>query len=122
MSCLHCDSAHQRGRFCNRCGRKRTPSTPAGRVLPAQRPSTRGGSNARNRAYHPVPIRPGGIPVRNRGGAVELAANNETAAPNPAAIHSMYDTAMARVAAHGELPLKRYLSVLLAAPRSAGAA
>jgi hypothetical protein len=121
MSCLHCDSAHQRGRFCNRCGRKRTPATPAGRVLPARRPSARGGSDTRNRT-HPAPIRPDSVPVRNRSGAVEFAADTETAAPNPAVIHSMYDAAMARVANEGELPLERYESVLLAAPRSAGAA
>ena len=121
MSCLHCDSAHQRGRFCNRCGRKRTPITPAGRVLPARRPSTRGSSDARNTTPS-APNRPAGGPPRNSDGAVEFAANEETVAPNTATIQGMYDTAMARVAFHGERPLQRYQSVLLAAPRSAGAA
>jgi len=107
MSCLSCGTAHQRGRFCNRCGGKMPPAARVGRRVSLARPRPlRAEADAR----------PPGAPSVAAGGAAPPAPAEGDGAPAPTGVQRMYDAAMARAAVHGRLPLQRYLAVLTATP------
>ena len=92
MTCSDCNSEHQHGRFCIRCGRKQ----PLGRTTLGVRrlPPTR-------RTDAP-----------SRTDAARTRADEST-------VRDMYDSALARAGSRGEPSLDRYLSVLLRTSRSA---
>jgi hypothetical protein len=90
MSCAQCAATHQRGRFCNRCGRQLPPAVAIVRRTPLVR-------RFRTRHEPTEPV------VRER--AVVAAAR-------PADVRRMYDRAMERAAVHSRPSLQRYLAVL----------
>ena len=54
-------------------------------------------------------------PGRTTSVDVDLSAEDDRREPHSSAIQRMYDEAMARAAVHAQLPLQRYLTVLVAA-------
>jgi hypothetical protein len=117
MTCLSCGSANQRGRFCNRCGRKRPPTAPPGGTWAVRRTTTRSRADVDTRP--PAPTRPPGSPRGASGRPTAVPATPERpAAHGGATIRDLYDAALARGGAAGDSPLERYLSVLLATPGS----
>jgi hypothetical protein len=117
MSCLHCDATHQRGRFCNRCGKQIPAAARVERHMPlvrrlAPRPGT-AQPGRRERDVRPGPPDRGSS--RTAAGYRGQAGDRHTALAHPAAVRRMYDTAMERAAVHSRPSLQRYLSVLLPA-------
>jgi hypothetical protein len=118
MSCLHCAATFQRGRFCNRCGKRllaaagverRMPLTR--RLMPREGERQQPGGQGRD----VTPGAPDRSPSRTAAGHRNQARGRDTATAHPAAVRRMYDTAMERAAVHSRPSLQRYLSVLLPA-------
>ena len=117
MSCRHCGAAHQRGRFCFRCGKKLLPA-----VSPRPRNLVRT-SLARPawiglRAGHPAGDTTGkgtARPSHAPGGPVGHAAREDGSTSDPATRRRIHDTVMERAAGAASPAFQRYLSVLIAA-------
>jgi hypothetical protein len=117
MTCHSCGSADQRGRFCNRCGSKRTPTAPPGGTWAVRRAVSRGRADVERRL--PASARPPGASRGSAGRAgAHAPARERTTGLNGGTIRDLYDTALARGGPVGDRPLERYLSVLLASPGS----
>lgn len=114
MSCPHCGTADERGRFCDRCGKRLPVAHAIRRVTLPRRPSAGSESATGMRAgdVQGTGSAPQGAAQRAARGHVEVGGDDRT---RPTAeIRHMYDTAMARAAVHGHRPLQRYVSVLIA--------
>ena len=118
MSCLHCDATYQRGRFCNRCGKRTAPAAHVERRMPlTRRPVPREGEPQQPGRWgrDVASGAPDGRHSRTAAWHRDQAGHRDTAATHPAAVRRMYDTAMERAAFHSRPSLQRYLSVLLPA-------
>jgi hypothetical protein len=114
MSCPNCGTAHERGRFCDRCGKRLPVAQAIRRVTLPRRPPARsetatstspGDGQATGSGRHGAAPRP----------ADETAdAGEHVFISHLAAVGRMYDAAMARAAVHGHRPLQRYVNVLIA--------
>ena len=115
MPCQHCGTAHQRGRFCYRCGKK---------LLPAPSPSPRNLVRTRFVRQAWIGLRPPGHPASDtstkrtarpsRAVVVGNAARGDGSAADPATHQRIHDTVMERAAVAASPAFQRYLSVLIA--------
>ena len=105
MSSPNCGTAHERGSFCDRCGRRLPVTQTIRRVTLPRRPSARRGPGRTTNA--------GAVQAPDAAAGVHVVVGEEVGTSQLAEVGRMYDTAMKRAAVHGHRPLQRYLSVLI---------
>jgi len=116
MTCLDCSSEHQHGRFCIRCGSKRSlPRTAlAVRRLP---PTSRTDGVPRT---GPARTRPDTAPRRSGGRRAPSPTDTDgVERSDEDTVRGLYDFALARAGSPGERSLDRYFAVLLRTSRPA---
>jgi hypothetical protein len=118
MSCLHCAATYQRGRFCNRCGKRIPPGARADWRMPLIR--RRAGQEDDHQlpgrpVQDRVPAAPGGGRSRAAEAQAGPAEGTQPSTGPSATLRRRYDTALERDAGHSRPSLQRYVSVLIAA-------